>query len=509
MAAHLRSLDFPAESHIALLGKNSAHWILADLAIWMAGHVTVPLYPTLTGETVNQILTHSESKLLLVGKLDEWDKMKSGVPKGMPTISLPLAPPDTGSKWEQIVAETEPLADSPLREAEEMATIVYTSGTTGEPKGVMLSFGAMATAARHLSENVGIAQDTRLLSYLPLAHVYERMCVESTGIFQSTHLYFAESLDTFLADLQRARPTVFLSVPRLWLKFQAGVFAKMPKEKLDRLLSIPLLSLLVRRKVLKGLGLEHCRYAASAAAPVPPDVLAWYRKLGLDLVEGYGMSENAAYSHSSEPGKSRLGYVGTSNAGVETRISEEGEILVKSPCNMMGYYKQPEMTAAMFTQDGFLKTGDMGELDRDGFLKITGRVKELFKTSKGKYVAPAPIENQLAGHPYIELICVAGSGFAQPFALVMLSEQARTLSGSGDGREKIESELGALLSRVNETLDHQEALQFLALVRDEWAIANGLITPTLKIKRAAVEKKYSGNFAGWFDAKLPVVWEAA
>ncbi|MCH8887903.1 MAG: AMP-binding protein [SAR324 cluster bacterium] len=513
VAAHLRSLNFPPKSQIALMGKNSAHWIITDLGIWMAGHVTVPLYPTLAANTVRQILEHSESKILFVGKLDDWEQMKAGVPDGMAMISLPLAPPESGIEWEKISGETEPIADNPHREPDEMATIVYTSGTTGEPKGVMLTFGAMGTACREFATILdfsrngdGSAKD-RVISYLPLAHVYERVAIESNSIYNAIHIFFAESLQTFVQDLQRARPTIFQSVPRLYLKFQAGVFAKMPKEKLERLLKIPLLGWLVRRKVLKGLGLDQCRMAICGAAPVPVEVLEWYRGLGLELLEAYGMTENCAYSHLPPPGKVRVGYVGVSNPGVETRISEEGEVQVKSPGTMKGYFKLPELTAESFTEDGFLKTGDMGEIDQDGYLRITGRIKELFKTSKGKYVAPAPIENQLISNPYIEQACVTGPEFPQPFALVMLSEEVRGLAADGEGRGTIQSELETLIEQVNQDLDPHERLAFLAVVKDQWEIENGMITPTMKIKRHVIEKTYSPNFQGWADAKAPVVWQ--
>src|SRR5690606_24909900 len=208
-------------------------------------------------------------------------------------------------------------------------------------------------------------------------------------------VFFSESIGAFVHDMQRARPTLFISVPRLWLKFQHGVFAKVPEKRLSLLLKIPILSHFVKKKVLRGLGLDACRFAGSGSAPIPEELLTWYHDLGLELLEGYGMSENFCYSHISAPGRARVGYVGEPYPEVEQRINELGEIEVKSPGNMLGYFKAPEKTAETITPDGFLKTGDIGEIDAEGRLKITGRVKDLFKTSKGKYVAPAPIENRL------------------------------------------------------------------------------------------------------------------
>src|SRR5690606_17553266 len=213
MAAHLVSLNLPPKSQIAILGKNSAHWILADIAIWMAGHISVPLYPTLAADTVAYILEHSESKLLFVGKLDGWEDMKPGVPASMPKIYLPLAPKEPGTTWEEIVARTEPMTTNTEREPNEVATILYTSGTTGQPKGVMHSFGSMTVSVHGLARVVGVREDDRLLSYLPLSHVFERWAAEHSALVYGIHLYFAESLDTFPEDLRRANPTLFISVP--------------------------------------------------------------------------------------------------------------------------------------------------------------------------------------------------------------------------------------------------------------------------------------------------------
>ena len=382
VANYIKAQNFPPNSKIAILSKNCAHWIMSDLAIWMAGHVTVPLYPTLNADTVSYILEHSEAKALFVGKLDDWEDMAPGVPSDMPCMSYPLSPENSFPTWDTIVAENEPLEGETARDKDELATIVYTSGSTGRPKGVMLSFDALGVAASGASQALELYSEDRMLSYLPLAHVFERYVVEQSSFYRGFEVYFADALDTFLEDLQRARPTVFVSVPRLWSKFQLGIFKKLPHKKLNRMLKIPILSGIVKKKVLTGLGLEHCRFAGSGSAPLSEDIINWYRSLGLELLEGYGMSENFAYSHISLPGRSRVGYVGEPLPGVEQRISEIGEIEVKSPASMTGYYKADDKTKESFTEDGFLLTGDKGEIDDMGRLKITGRIKEIFKTSK-------------------------------------------------------------------------------------------------------------------------------
>ena len=507
MGSHLASRSLPPRSQIAIAGKNSAHWIMADLAIWMAGHVSVPLYPTLSSETARKILEHSESRLLFVGKLDDWPAIRAGVPPGLPMIELPLAP-DTGAlKWAEVVARSEPLGEIPRRDPHELATIIYTSGTTGMPKGVMLSFGGMV-AAMLADSKIDVTPQDRYLSYLPLAHSYERYAGEGIGIYHGMQVYFAESLESFALDLRRARPTLFCSVPRLWMKFQSAVHAKLPAQKLRKLLAIPVVGRLVRRKILKGLGLDQARYAFSGAAPLAPDVIDWYRRLGLELLEGYGMSENHSYSHASDPADARSGYVGRARPGVETRLSEEGEVLVKSPGMMMGYFKAPEMTAEVITADGFLRTGDRGELDAEGRLRITGRVKELFKTSKGKYVAPAPIENLLLGSGLLEQCCVTGSGFPQPHAVGVLSDNLRALLDAGRvERTELTAQLQALLDQVNRALESHEHLQFVAVAGDTWTVENEFLTPTMKMRRGRIEERYGPVAGGWYAAGQAVVWE--
>ena len=507
MAAYLKSLNLPEKSRIGLISKNCAQWVMTDWAIWMAGHISVPLYPTLNADTVNYILNHAECDVLFVGKLDDWDSMKSGVPESVRCISYPLSPPNDFETWDDIVAKYPPLEGKTRRDPEELATIVYTSGSTGRPKGVMLSFNNMAFAAAGGIETLGVGPGERMLSYLPLAHVFERTFVELGSLYSGFQLYFAESLDTFVQDLQRARPTLFLSVPRLWVKFQHGVLQKVPKQKLDRLLKIPVVNKLIKKKVLKGLGLDKVKLAGSGSAPLSNDVLDWYRNLGLELLEGYGMSENFAYSHMNKPGRTRTGYVGEALPGVEVKISEQGEVLVKSPATMMGYYKDEEKTAEAFTEDGFLRTGDKGEIDEMGRLKLTGRIKEIFKTSKGKYIAPAPIENRLMSHDAIEMVCVSGANQTQPHALVVLGEEIRPKAADESFRKELEESFRQLIQDVNKTVDPHEQLAFITVVSDEWSIENSFLTPTLKLKRNVVEDAYQAKVDSWYAKKQPVIWQ--
>jgi len=507
MAAHLQRQGFEPGSRIAILSKNTAWWLMADFAIWMAGHVSVPLYPTLAAATIRQILEHSEARLLFVGKLDGWEAMRPGIPAGLPCIAMPLAPKNDFPAWDEIVQATPPLADSPLRNAEELATIMYTSGTTGVPKGVMHSFGTFAWSMRAALKRVPLADGARILSYLPLAHVAERALVEHALLATGLHVFFAESLETFTADLQRARPTVFFSVPRLWVKFQQAVHAKMPPVKLKRLLGLPVIGGLVRRKILATLGLDQCQLAAGGAAPMPPELLAWYARLGLPIIEVYGMTENCGVSHATHPGVQRPGTVGKPYEGVQARLDpSNGELQVKSPGLMLGYYKEPVLTRESFTGDGWLHTGDKGALDNEGNLRITGRVKDLFKTSKGKYVAPAPIEDRLVMHGALEACVVTGANLGQPLGIAMLNAESAKRVQAGEARADLERSLASHLEAINAQLDPHEQLECLVLVSTPWSVENGFITPTFKVKRNRIEEAYGGSYERWISARRPIVW---
>jgi long-chain acyl-CoA synthetase len=511
MAAHLRAQGFAPGARIALLSKNCAHFIMAELAIWMAGGSTVAIFPTESTANIAHVLAHSEASLVFVGKLDDWHAPLQAALAVLPCIALPLAPLGVVERWNDIIARTPPLAQDVQRAPQDLALICYTSGSTGEPKGVMHSFAGISDTAVRMVEYAQTLIDPRVegrvLSYLPLAHVYERAWVECTSLVDGrTRLFFNDTLASFPQDLQRAQVNSFVSVPRLWLKFQQGVFQHLPEDVLERQLDDPDSANSVAQAVLQQLGLAQVMLASSGSARIAPGLIAWYRRLGLNLLEGYGMTEDFAYSHASYPERQAPGHVGVPLPGVSVRIGEQDEILVKSPGQFVGYYKRPDLDALAFTADGYFHTGDTGVRSPDGLLKITGRLKELFKTSKGNYVAPAPIEGRLEAHFLVESALVSGVGQAAPYALVMLSQGLPGQQHKTRLRAQLETQLLRLLEEVNVQLDDHEKLQMLVVTPELWTVENGCLTPTLKIKRARIEAAVAGQTAGWYAARRPVLW---
>jgi long-chain acyl-CoA synthetase len=404
-----------------------------------------------------------------------------------------------------MLAKHEPLAQPAERGEEELLTIMYTSGTTGTPKGVMFHSKAFDHTTKILIKYLHawetLPEHPRLFSYLPLCHIAERNLTEMLGCYSGATISFVESLETFGRDLASVQPDLFFGVPRIWAKFQEKILENMPQQKLDRLLSIPIISSIVKNKIKKKLGLSKAGLKGTAAAPIPVSLLQWFARLDIHLREIYGMTENCALSHSNQK-ELRFGTVGPPMESVEVRISEEQEILTRHVALMMGYYKEPEMTAQVMTADGFLKTGDQGKVDADGYLTITGRVKDLFKTDKGKYISPAPIEMKLLKNSDIEQVCVVGMGIPQPIALVNLS-----LAGKAKAKEEIIKSLAASVEEVNPTVEHYEHVKKVVIMKEEWSINNGMMTPTMKVKRNEVEKIKVPHYPEWYAKEGIVVWE--
>ncbi|MEP7129129.1 MAG: AMP-binding protein, partial [Chitinophagales bacterium] len=297
IAAALKDMQFPPQSKIALLSKNCAHWILTDLAIMMAGHVSVPLYPNITASTVNYILKHSDAVLLFVGKLDDWSSMKSGVPEGMKCISFPFYGPSGYENWNELLEKYHPLKENITRHPEETGTILYTSGTTGVPKGVVHQFNTFSFTAMNGIPYLGFGNHSRFFSYLPLSHSAERSFVEMGSLYCGGEIYFSASVQQFSKNLSHAKPTEFLAVHLIWKKIQERILEKISQRKLNVYLRLPFISQWVKQKIRKEMGLQYAVNIIAGASPMPVDLIAWFATVGIKIQEGYGLTENWSYSH--------------------------------------------------------------------------------------------------------------------------------------------------------------------------------------------------------------------
>ncbi len=502
MANALLSLGLKRGDKVAILAKNSAEWVLADFAIAMAGLVSVPIFPTANADTVSYIIGHSDAKAIFVGKLDDPSLASSAIPATIPGIGFPYRDVYCQLHWQELLDNATPMPSPHSPSAEDAMTILYTSGSTGKPKGVVLSFGAYSYASQMTARTVDVRSSDRFLSYLPLSHITERTVTAGPVIYSGAECFFVDSLQTFQKDLARARPTIFISVPRLWVKFQAGVHLRIAPAKLNFLLSIPLLRRVVAKKIRDALGFAHCRHFGSGSAPISVATLRWYFRLGVNIGEGWGMSETGGLSCGNTPFEHRrLGTIGVPIEGTEMKLSEAGEILLRSPGLFTEYYKQPALTSDAFDDDGYFRTGDKAEWIEDlAAFRITGRVKDIFKSAKGKYVTPVPIESALLANPLLEQVCVMGAGLPAPLAVVVLGEAAGNLP-----RASIASRLTDTLEKTNARLESHERLSNLIVAKDEWTTENGLLTPTLKLKRAELEERYSELISSPFPTHI--AWE--
>jgi long-subunit acyl-CoA synthetase (AMP-forming) len=512
LATGLKSLNLREGAHIGIYSKNCREWIISDLAIVMAGYVSVPFFPSLNGKELAYIMDYGDVDALFVGKIETWDQIKDDLPEGMPLIKFPhydgCSNVTKGLEWFEFIKSNEPMQNPNKPRLSDLWTIIFTSGTTGNAKGVMLTYQAIDGIKVVLDDPnnpLGIKHDGNndFISYLPLNHIFERVVIEWCSFRYGGTISFVESLDTFGKNLKAVQPHVFAAAPRVWTKLQLGLLAKFPQKKLDRLLGIPLLSSLLKKLIKKGLGFSKARIVVSGSAPMPVELIEWFRKVGVYITNGYGMTENCAIC-SSVDGRDfeKLHTVGQPQKGVELKIDQEtGEILMKGPFIMKGYYKNEELTNTTL-RGGWLHTGDKGFLDEDNYLHITGRVADSFKTSKGEYIEPLTLEQHFVNINEIEEVCVVGLGIAQPLCLIQLSE-----IGKNTSKEAISIMLTDRLDEVNSDLVNYKKISTLIIVKDEWTQQNGIVGPTQKLKRGAIEDRYAQSYLDWHNSSEQIVFE--
>jgi long-chain acyl-CoA synthetase len=539
------ALGLPRGGKVTILGFNRPEWVIFDHAAMMAGGVPAGIYTTCSAEEVQYIIHHSESLLVLVENAEQLAKVKARraeLPLLKHIVMMKGATTGGGDDvltWEDFLAKGEATPESVLDqrvdaiEQADLATLIYTSGTTGPPKGVMLSHGNLAWTSQCLMDMGGRRTGDVLLSYLPLSHIAEQMCSIHGPATAGNTVYFAESLEKIADNIKDARPTVFFGVPRIWEKFHAVLGGKLADatgtkkrlvewarkvcaevnarrfrgEPIPAMLGLQyrLADRLVISKIKQALGFDRVQELFSGAAPIAPDVLAFFASLDLPIKEIYGQSEDCGPTSCNLPGRTKLGTVGPPLPGLEVKIAEDGEILVRGPNVFLGYYKEPEATADSL-KDGWLCSGDLGQFDQQGFLTITGRKKEIIITAGGKNIAPKNIEAMIKQLPLVGEAVVIGDRRKYLTALVTLDEpSARKVLPSGDLTKapEIRTTIQAKIDEVNESLARVEQIKKFVILPKAFGIDSGELTPTMKIKRKVVAQMYAREIEGMYTEDSP------
>ena len=549
IAAGLYSLGLGSGSKAAILAANSPDWTLFDAGCQFAGIIDVPIYTTLAPASIKYILNDSEAKLLLVENGTAYDRIADVLPDCRSLAHVIFIDPDGARLHKSLsLADLESAGEKLLAEDSgllarlganvgpaDLATLIYTSGTTGEPKGVMLTHSNILSNVIDAGEKYDFSVHDISLSVLPLTHVFERSAMY-LYIYNGMSVFYAESIEKVPENLREVRPTIFVGVPRIFEKVYAkaklkaaqsgGVKEKIfdwaidvarefalrneKRETISFFLSLKhrIADRLVYRKLREFFG-GRLRACITGGAALSDDIFLIFTGAGISIMQGYGLTETSPVITSNNPYAVKLGTVGKPIRNTSVRIASDGEVEVSGPGVMLGYYNKPDATREVFTSDGWFRTGDIGEIDDDGFLRITDRKKELFKTSGGKYIAPSPIEQMLRSSRFVSQAVLVGNGRKFAAALIvpnfeMLASYVK-LKGLGIGSNaemcshpRIINLLARQIEHVTAGLARFEKVKKFALLENEFTVGGGEMTPTLKIKRRVVEEKYKELIDGFY-----------
>ncbi|MGV3760408.1 MAG: AMP-dependent synthetase/ligase [Actinomycetota bacterium] len=542
VAVGLRAWGLEPGDRVGLLSGNRPEWHIADLAILAAGMVSTPIYATSSSSQASHILNDAGARLCFVENGHQLAKLlvrRGDLPEvGDAVVLAPLEGVEDGfvrglgelrragaEVLDADVGAFDAMVDS--LDPKQLATLVYTSGTTGAPKGAMISHANVMATLRSLTSIIDLEPTERFLSFLPLSHITERSVSHFGQVASGGQTWFARSLTAVPEDLRDCRPTLFFAVPRVWEKFQEAIVEKAEEAPapvrvaLQRYLALAeevgdgspaalpardraayeALHRSVGRLLRRQLGLDKARMLSSGAAPVHPDLLRWFHGIGLPIAEGYGQTEVTLCTTLNPVGAIKVGTVGKPIPGVEVRIAPDGEILVKAPNVCAGYWGRPDATAELIDPDGWLHTGDLGVLDAEGYLRISGRKKDLIITAYGKNISPSEIETALRHEPLISQAVVVGDDRPYLTALLTLDADAVAQWAHAQGRtmtvealiddDDLRAEIAAAVERVNAKHSHAEGIRRWRLLPADLTVAAGELTPTLKVKREVVTTVYA------------------
>jgi long-chain acyl-CoA synthetase len=550
-AAGLRSLGVAEGDYVAIMAGNRPEHPTADLAAIHAGGTGVTVYSTLTSDQIQYIADNCEAKVAVLEDLSfmkRWEEIRSQLPNLQYVVLLEgaenYATSDWVLSWDELLERGRShLADHPdaISQATEaikpdtVATLIYTSGTTGVPKGVMITHRNVVWTAECVRRGADLPLNPRMVSYLPLAHIAERMSTHYAGIYLAGEVYYCPDLTEVLDYIQKARPQLFVAVPRVWEKFHTRLMGRFEEnEKKDLIFKalhnnvevlkaqqsgrkpsfvgkakMAVFDKLIFSKVRDQMGLDSVVTAITAAAPIDPEIIYFFHAIGVPLFELYGMSETTGPATSNRHGMNKIGTVGPALPGVEVTLAEDGEVLMRGGVITAGYYKMPQETAESFDADGWLHSGDLGAFDSDGFLSIVGRKKEIIITAAGKNVAPAKLETIVKNNPLISQACMIGDARKYLTMVLAVDGEEAPAWAAANGLEftdvstfveepAVKAEIKRIIDEANEHVSRVEQIKQYHVVPDEWTPDSGEITPSLKLKRRVVLEKYADEIEAMY-----------